>query len=371
MLDEMTRLALASLSRHSPAGFYLMVEGASIDKRAHAVDAERTVWDTIEFDNAVRVALDFAARTNGDDDPDNDTLVIVTADHECGGLAIIGVGNERYAPARLAGPCATTRPSSGSSPSRSCRSCPNYEPDERGYPRDPDPSRKLLLGWAAGPDRYENWLSNRLMLDAAMVEKSADGLPVAVANPKRDGQAAVSDNRAVGGQPIPGFLVSGSSRTAQHPARRGRLSGRHRGPSPTRLPVTRPPTCRSRPWSRRVAVHRHLREQRRLRQAAAQRDGLLRGARRPLARARAGTRGATRWPSRDRPGTRRALCPGGAGGAWRRRRDARRRSPRPGPGPPPVSRGFFGAGRRDWPGPRMVRRCGRPAAVAARRESRP
>ena len=50
------------------------------------------VWDTIEFDNAVRVALDFADQTNSDADPTNDTLVIVTADHETGGLGIIGGG---------------------------------------------------------------------------------------------------------------------------------------------------------------------------------------------------------------------------------------------------------------------------------------
>ena len=60
MLEDLARLALHSLSAHSPAGFYLMIEGASIDKRAHAVDAERMIWDVIEFDRAVQVALDFA-----------------------------------------------------------------------------------------------------------------------------------------------------------------------------------------------------------------------------------------------------------------------------------------------------------------------
>ena len=50
MLEDLARLALKRLSAHSPRGFYLMVEGASIDKRAHAVDAERTIWDVIEFD---------------------------------------------------------------------------------------------------------------------------------------------------------------------------------------------------------------------------------------------------------------------------------------------------------------------------------
>ena len=64
-----------------------MVEGASIDKQEHSVDGERAIWDAIEFDRAVAVALDFARRTNTDADPANDTLVIVTADHETGGLA--------------------------------------------------------------------------------------------------------------------------------------------------------------------------------------------------------------------------------------------------------------------------------------------
>jgi alkaline phosphatase len=210
MLDEMTRLALASLSRHSPAGFYLMVEGASIDKRAHAVDSERTIWDTIEFDNAVRVALDFAARTNGDDDPANDTLVIVTADHECGGLAIIGVGNERYAPTTLGRGVRDYAAVFRFEPEQALSFVPNYEPDEHGYPRDPDPSRKLLLGWAAAPDRHENWLSNRLMLNPAVLEKRSDGTAVAVADPRRDSEVPASDNRAVGGQPIPGFLVPGT-----------------------------------------------------------------------------------------------------------------------------------------------------------------
>ncbi len=107
-LDDLASLALRSLSASSPNGFYLMIEGASIDKQAHASDAERMVWDTIEFDNAVRVALDFADKTNSDKDPANDTLVIVTADHETGGLGIIAVGNERYARCRSARRCATT-----------------------------------------------------------------------------------------------------------------------------------------------------------------------------------------------------------------------------------------------------------------------
>ncbi len=199
MLEDLTRLALRSLEAHSPSGFYLMVEGASIDKRAHAADAERAVWDTIEFDRAVQVALDFARRTNTDRDPDNDTLVVVTADHECGGLAIIGVGNERYQPAALGRPVRDYAAVYRFDAAQVLNFFPNYQLDARGFPIDPDPSRKLLFGWAAGPDRYENWLANRLMLEAAVEEKREPGLTVAVANPARDRDEAIA-----------GFLVSGT-----------------------------------------------------------------------------------------------------------------------------------------------------------------
>jgi alkaline phosphatase len=195
MLDDMARLALRALTEHSPRGFYLMIEGASIDKRAHDTDAERMIWDAIEFDHAVGVALEFARRTNTDRDPDNDTLVIVTADHECGGLGIVGVGNERYAPSKLGKAVRDYAAVFRFQPENARLDLfPSYEVDAAGFPVDPDPSRKLLLGWAAGPDRYENWLANRRQLAGAT---RRDG--VSVANPERDGP----------GDKIPGFPVSG------------------------------------------------------------------------------------------------------------------------------------------------------------------
>ncbi len=222
MLDDMTRLALASLSEHSPAGFYRMGEGASIDKQAHAVDAERTVWDTIEFDNAVRVALDFARRTNTDGNPGNDTLVIVTADHETGGLGLIAVGNERYDPATFGSSVRDYAAVLRFAPEQLLNFFPNYERDTHGYPVDPDPSRKLLLGWAAAPDRNENWISNRLAHDNA----AATAVPVptgegrstrvSVANPARDGALPSSDNKTVEGVALAGFLVPGTIENGAH-----------------------------------------------------------------------------------------------------------------------------------------------------------
>ncbi|MEX2526122.1 MAG: alkaline phosphatase [Gemmatimonadota bacterium] len=219
MLDDMTRLALRTLAANSPDGFYLMVEAASIDKEAHAVDPERTVWDTIEFDNAVRVALEFAHRTNTDGDPHNQTLVIVAADHETGGMALVGVGNERYAPQTLGRAVRDYAAVFRFAPEQVLNFFPNYVRDEEGFPLHPDPSRKLLLGWASAPDRFENWISNRFQLPPAVVVRRP-GVPedapfrgnvTAVANPARSGTELDSDNRTVEGQPIPGFLVPGDT----------------------------------------------------------------------------------------------------------------------------------------------------------------
>ena len=79
-LDEMTAKAIATLNR-SNHPFILMVEGASIDKQSHPNAAAGTIWDTIEFDKAIRVGRAFAAGRN-DSKHSFDTLVLVTADHD-------------------------------------------------------------------------------------------------------------------------------------------------------------------------------------------------------------------------------------------------------------------------------------------------
>ncbi len=92
-LAEMTTKAISLLQGKGPKGFLLQVEGALIDKRSHANDATQTLGEMKAFDDAVKVALDFAAR-------DGHTLVITTADHECAGFNIIEKGSFTNAEAR-------------------------------------------------------------------------------------------------------------------------------------------------------------------------------------------------------------------------------------------------------------------------------
>lgn len=88
-LSEMTAVALSILD-NDPHGFFLMVEGGRIDHAAHAHDLEKTIGETLEFSRAVRTAVDWASRAM-----QLDTLILVTADHETGGLMVLadrGIG---------------------------------------------------------------------------------------------------------------------------------------------------------------------------------------------------------------------------------------------------------------------------------------
>ncbi len=207
MLPEMASLALKSLAATSPKGFYLMIEGASIDKQEHESEADRTIWDTIEFDQTVQVALDFAKATNTDADPANDTLVVVTADHESGGFSIIGVGNERYAPSVIGKSVRDYAATFRFEPAQTLNFFTNYTVGPDGYPVNPDPTKKLLIGFAAGPDRHENWISNRLAQVGTVVDPASR---IAVANPRRDGPSAEADNKGTDGKAYPGFLLPGA-----------------------------------------------------------------------------------------------------------------------------------------------------------------
>lgn len=74
-LADMTSKAIDLLdAKRNGPGFFLQVEGASIDKQDHAANACGQIGETVDLDEAVKVALDFAAK-------DGNTSVFVTADH--------------------------------------------------------------------------------------------------------------------------------------------------------------------------------------------------------------------------------------------------------------------------------------------------
>ncbi len=86
-LSQTVKKALHLLDNEK--GFFIMIEGGLIDKASHGNELEKDIGEIVEFDNAVKTVLDWAKDRD-------DTLVIVTADHETGGLTVVknnGKGN--------------------------------------------------------------------------------------------------------------------------------------------------------------------------------------------------------------------------------------------------------------------------------------
>ena len=86
---QMTAFALQHLSKNIDActGFFLMTEGSQIDWAAHDNDAKKMLIEFDDFDNTVKDLINFV--TN-----DKNTLLIITADHETGGLQIMKQNNK-------------------------------------------------------------------------------------------------------------------------------------------------------------------------------------------------------------------------------------------------------------------------------------
>lgn len=80
MLEKATQTAITILSKDHE-GFFLMVEGSQIDWGGHQNNVPYIVEEMLDFDRTIGVALQFASKNR-------ETLIIVTADHETGGLAV-------------------------------------------------------------------------------------------------------------------------------------------------------------------------------------------------------------------------------------------------------------------------------------------
>jgi alkaline phosphatase len=156
-LTDQVRVALDILSKHEE-GFVLMVESGRIDKYSHSLDWERSVYETIMLDNAVKMAKDFAAARN-------DTLIIVVADH-AHPTAIIGTYDDSL-------PGQQPREKLGLYQNSMV---PNYPaPNADGYPDKVDVSRRLAFVFGGFPDHCD---AGRPYLDGENVP--------AVPGPNRD-----------------------------------------------------------------------------------------------------------------------------------------------------------------------------------------
>lgn len=85
-LAEMARAALERLNLHKQ-GFLLQIEGARIDHAAHNNDIAALLWEQLEFDDAIGVALEFQKRNA-------DTLIVITSDHGNSNPGLNGTGKE-------------------------------------------------------------------------------------------------------------------------------------------------------------------------------------------------------------------------------------------------------------------------------------
>lgn len=81
-LPDMTVACIKHLQRYTPGRFFMMVEGGNIDHTSHSNDGPGSVMETVNFDQALRQALQFY------NEHPRETLIIVTADHETGGMAV-------------------------------------------------------------------------------------------------------------------------------------------------------------------------------------------------------------------------------------------------------------------------------------------
>lgn len=167
-LMEMTESALAVLEQKK-GGFFLMVEAASIDKMEHPQDGPRVTYDTIEFDQAIGVAREWAKKHG-------DTLIVVTADHNHS-MSIVGTHDKR----------------SDASPDREANGVyadagfPTYvDSNGDGFPDSPDVDIQLFYGWSNHPDHHDDFEFNPVFMQPALNNKTTGK---AEPNPKRDGDS--------------------------------------------------------------------------------------------------------------------------------------------------------------------------------------
>ncbi len=88
-LSEMTEASIDYMYNNYEDGFFMMIEGGRIDQAAHANDAPAMLQETLEFEAAIQEGLEFY------EEHADETLILVGADHETGGLGL-GANSDYY-----------------------------------------------------------------------------------------------------------------------------------------------------------------------------------------------------------------------------------------------------------------------------------
>lgn len=167
-LVDMTKKAIDVLD-DNPNGFFLMSEGGSIDKQLHAMDWQRSAYDTIEFDQAVDYVRKYS-KAHGDN-----TLIIVVADH-AHGISITGTYSEKDGKVGREG--VRVYGDAG---------WPTFvDTNKDGFPDNPDPDVTLAVQYANAPSHYENYRFQAIPTAPALAGKDGKVVP----NPKRAPQGA-------------------------------------------------------------------------------------------------------------------------------------------------------------------------------------
>lgn len=86
-LSQITTAAIDFMMKDPKKGFFMMMEGGKIDQACHGNDAATVIKETLDFDEAIRIAYDFYLQHK------DETLIVVTADHETGAM---GLSNGNY-----------------------------------------------------------------------------------------------------------------------------------------------------------------------------------------------------------------------------------------------------------------------------------
>ncbi|TDZ61792.1 Alkaline phosphatase H [Colletotrichum trifolii] len=181
-VDILLERSRSRSSSGNGTGFFLMSEGASIDKQMHALDYDRALGDLLEFDDTIRATI----KKLGDAGELDDTLIVVTADHGHG-FDVFGVADTQYLAAQTSD--RGKRDAVGTYERSGLSHYTVARPDGVEYGTGPhfplnwSPRYAIAPGFGAAPDRRENYRLHEAPR-RVVVESEEDGY---VANPE-DGE---------------------------------------------------------------------------------------------------------------------------------------------------------------------------------------